>query len=212
MANHRAQSFALLRTVTKVCILTFVLWVGALIVASSSYYFPPQFEFGFLVGREPYFYSWYAVAFYSHVISAPFALLAGLAQSSDTLRRRFPTLHRGVGKFYVLVVLVFVAPSGLAMSTKALGGTSSMLGFASLSVATAASTWMGFTAARQGEFSRHQRWMTRSFILLCSAVLLRFLAAVANRFELDFLTYGAMAWLCWLPSLAVYEIAVRRKK
>lgn len=189
----------------KNCILAFVGLVGAMIVASTSLYFPPQFKFGFLFGRESYFFSWYAVAFYAHVTSAPIALFAGLMQSIDWLRSRFLCLHRRIGYVYVVTVLFFAIPSGLAMSLKADGGIVASLGFAGLAVATFLTTTIGYWKARKGEYDWHKKWMTRSYILVCSAVQLRFMAAIVNYFDVEFITYSAMSWLCWLPSLMLYE-------
>ena len=196
-------------TVTKTCILAFVAVVGILIILTSVAYFPATFEFGFLQGRESYFYSWYAVVFYVHVISSPITLFLGMVQSIDWVRKRYLKLHRSLGYAYVLLVIVFAAPSGLAMSIKAGGGNIAVIGFAALALATGFTTWRGYDAARQGQFVKHQQWMTRSYLLICSAVLLRFIAALTNQFDLK-ITYGAMAWLSWLPSLVIYEFSLSR--
>jgi uncharacterized membrane protein len=196
-------------TVTKTCILTLVTLVGILIVLTSIAYFPPKFGFGFLQGRESYFYSWYAVVFYVHVISSPMSLFLGLVQSIDRVRKRYTKLHRSLGYAYVVMVLFFAAPSGLAMSIKANGSSVAASGFAALALATILATWQGFSAARRGQFIKHRQWMARSYLLICSAVLLRFIAALTNQFGLD-ITYDAMAWLSWLPSMVVYEITLSR--
>lgn len=195
----------------KACILAFVAVVGILIILTSVAYFPPSFEFGFLRGRESYFYSWYAIVFYVHVISSPIALFLGIVQSIDWLRERHLKLHRFLGKAYVIVVIGFTAPSGLAMSIKAEGGGVAVLGFALLALGTGFATWRGFRSARQGRIAKHRQWMTRSYLLICSAVLLRFIAAITNQFELG-ITYGAMAWLSWVPSLAIYEAVLLRRR
>lgn len=210
MANN-SHPAADIWAVTKTCILAFIALVGILIVLTSVGYFPPTFDFGFLKGREAYFYSWYAVAFYIHVISSPITLFLGMVQSVTWVRKRHLTLHRGLGKAYVLLVLFFAAPSGLAMSIKADRDPLAVVGFATLAVATGVTTWLGFIAAKRGGIAKHQQWMTRSYLLICSAVLLRFIAALTNQFELG-LTYGAMAWLSWVPSLLVYEVVLQAQR
>ncbi len=212
MSAQQKQTIACFWTVTKTCILSFIALVGGLIVLTSTAYFPPQFEFGFLIGRQSYFYSWYAVVFYTHVISSPIALFLGLVQSIDWMRNRSRRVHRIFGYGYTIAVLLFAAPSGFAMSVKANGGVSAATAFALLAIWTSVATWRGFRWARRGDFVKHRQWMTRSYLLICSAVLLRFIAAVAAQFELDFLTYGEMAWLSWLPSLLIYEVILRRKR
>ena len=212
MSAQQKQLVDCFWTVTKTCILSFIALVGGLIVLTSFVYFPPRFDFGFLVGRQSYFYSWYAVAFYTHVISSPIALFLGLAQSIHWLRNRSRRVHRTLGYCYVIAVLLFAAPSGFVMSFKANGGVSATTAFALLAIWTSFATWRGFGWARCGDFVKHQQWMTRSYLLICSAVLLRFIAALAAQFELDFITYGEMAWLSWLPSLLIYEVILRWKR
>jgi len=212
MSTEQKQLLACFWTVTKTCILSFIALFGGLIVLTSFAYFPPQFDFGFLIGRQSYFYSWYAVAFYAHVISSPIVLFLGLAQSIAWLRNRSRRVHRMIGYGYTVAVLLFAVPSGLAMSVKANGGVSAATAFALLAIWTSVATWQGFRWARRGDFVKHQQWMTRSYLLICSAVLLRLFAAVAARFELDFVTYSAMAWLSWLPSLLIYEAILRWKR
>ncbi len=205
------QTSVRLWAVTKVCILVFVAIIGILVVLTAFTYFPPQFKFGFLYGREAYFFSWYAVAFYIHIVSSPLALFIGLIQSVDSIRKRSRKFHQALGYSYVCIVLLFTAPSGLAMSTKANGGSSAVFAFAVLAIATFLSTWRGFHAARVGKFTKHRQWMTRSYLLICSAVQLRLIAALCAELKLDYITYDAMAWLSWLPSLLVYETILRTR-
>lgn len=195
-------------TTAKVCILTFVALVGLLIVLTSVAYFPANFSSEFLRGRESYFYSWYAVAFYVHIISSPVALFIGIVQSVARVRNRFPGFHRALGYAYVMLVIGFATPSGLVMSIKAVGGNVSVVGFATLAVATAFTTLKGFNAAQRGQFASHRRWMTRSYLLICSAVMLRFLAALVSHFRLG-ISYAVLAWLSWLPWLLIYEVILK---
>ena len=199
------QRLADLPSVSKACLLTFVSSVAFLIVLSSVKYFPAQFEIGFLVGRESYFYSWYAVAFYAHVISSPIALAICVVQSIRWLRRTRLRLHQRLGKAYVWIVLAVVSPSGLMMATKA-GSAFAIAGFATLAVLLWATTWIAFRHALLGRISQHGQWMMRSFVLMSSAVVLRLLAAIVNTFEIEWIPYGAMAWLSWLPTLLAYEV------
>lgn len=208
MRDAQGHRFRLIQAVIKACVLSLTALVGTLIALTSLNYFPAQFESGFLHQREAYFYSWYAVAFYTHVISAPIALFTGLLQSIHWLRNRSLKLHRSLGKIYVFTVLLFAVPSGLAMALKADGTSIAVVGFATLALATGWSTWLGYRHARLHDIPGHRKWMTRSYVLICSAVTLRFLAAVTNEFELP-IKYDAMAWLNWLPQLLAYEILSR---
>lgn len=199
----------LLRFTIKTCLLAFVAWIGLLIYFSILAYFPPQFSYGFLEGRQDYFYGWYAAAFYIHIISAPAVLLIGLIQSITWVRNRYPKLHRYVGLTYVWITLLFAMPSGLAMSLKTPGGVTAALPFAVLGVATISTTTIGLISAKRHRYDQHQRWMTRSFLLMCSAVTLRMLAETVNYFGLGgYVSYAMLAWLSWVPALIVYEVAL----
>jgi hypothetical protein len=87
------------------------------------------------------------------------------------------------------VVLLVLVPSGLVMSAFAATGVVAGLGFATLAVATAACAVLGWRAAMQRRFAAHEAWMTRLFILLCSAVVLRLIAGMAflARFDANWL-------------------------
>ncbi len=101
-------------------------------------YFPPNFRSDFLLGRDAYFFGLYQWAFYAHILSGPFTLIAGLLLLSDSLRLRAPQWHRRLGKVQILVVLLVLAPSGLWMARYAITGAVAAVGFAVLAVATAA--------------------------------------------------------------------------
>ena len=169
-------------------------------------YLPPDFSSDFLVGREASFRGGYRWAFYAHLVAGPVALLLGLALMSATVRRRAPAWHRALGRMQVGVVLLLLVPSGLVMSAFAATGVFAGLGFATLAVATAACAVLGWRAAVQRRFAVHEAWMTRLFILLGSAVVLRLIAGVAALagYEADWL-YPASAWASWLGPLAAHE-------
>jgi len=169
-------------------------------------YLPPDFTSDFLLGRDADFYGGYQWAFYAHLAAGPVTLLLGLGLMSQGLRRRLPAWHRGLGRVQVAVVLLALAPSGLVMSAHAATGAIAGLGFAALSVATAACAGLGWRAAVQRRFATHETWMTRLFVLLCSAVVLRLMAGLAYlaSFDADWL-YPAAAWASWLVPLIAHE-------
>jgi hypothetical protein len=169
-------------------------------------YLPPDFSSDFLVGREASFRGGYRWAFYAHLVAGPVALLLGLALMSATVRRRAPAWHRALGRMQVGVVLLVLVPSGLVMSAFAATGVVAGLGFATLAVATAACAVLGWRAAMQRRFAAHEAWMTRLFILLCSAVVLRLIAGMAflARFDANWL-YPVSAWASWLGPLGAHE-------
>jgi uncharacterized membrane protein len=173
-------------------------------------YFPPNFNADFLLGRERYFWGSYAIAFYVHLLSGPPALVLGLILLSPQFRNSFPGWHRRLGRVQVLNVLFLVAPSGLGMAYYALTGRIAAVGLGLLAIATAGCVACGWRAAVHRNFASHQRWMTRTFVLLSSAVVIRIsggLATVAGWDEPW--VYTCSAWLSWLIPLAVYEVGCR---
>lgn len=187
-----------------------VLKVVVVVLLSYPGYFPPDFETDFLRGRETSFRGSYGIAFAAHVLAGPPSLVMGLWLLSDGARRKRPDLHRMVGRVYIAVVLVALAPSGLRMSWEAQGGTIAGLGFATLAVATGFSAWLGWRAAVARRFDVHGRWMTRLYLLLLSAVILRAMGGVTEfvGIESDW-PYQAAAWMSWVGPLVVWELIIR---
>ena len=168
-------------------------------------YFPPNFQSDFLLGRDTYFFGPYRWAFYAHIISGPFSLIAGLVLLSDAVRRRYASFHRRLGRLQVACVLVLVAPSGLWMAWYAATGAVAAAGFASLAVATAICVCAGWRAAVRRRFDEHRRWMLRCFVLLCSAVVLRVIGGLSDVLGVEW-TYPFAAWVSWLVPIVILEL------
>ena len=196
----------------KVVASMFILAVSYFILAQYGNYLPPNFSVGFLVLHADRFSPVYAVGFYAHILAAPVALFCGMFQFSKRLRVKLTTAHRFLGKIYAVCVLGFVAPGGAIMSIQAYGGPVSKVGFFFLSVLTWFFTLAGWRTAKQHRFTEHADWMVRSYLLLCSAVLLRCFGEAATRLELEpEKAYIVSSWLTWVPSLIAFEWIRRRR-
>lgn len=184
-----------------------MLYIGALIVTPFPHYIPPDFERGFLRNKEAFFYSTlYGFGFFAHITSAPLALLVGTVQLSRTIRMQWPAFHRRLGQFYVGLVLLCLAPGGFLMALRAYGQLSGQICFAVLSVAIWASTAMAWREALVRRFASHERWMLRSYTLMCSAILLRLISFCLSHFQLSHLfRYQLAAWLSWVPAILFLE-------
>ncbi len=199
-----------------VSVLVLALWllgVKTLLAILVSYrnYFPPDFASDFLRGREAAFQGIYREAFYLHILSGPVALLLGSLLLSRSFRSRFPRLHRALGRAQIAVILLMVVPSGLWMAGYAESGTVAGLGFGFLAVATGGCTALGWKAAIVRRFDVHQRWMTRCFVLLCSAITLRLIGGLGTivGWESPWF-YALAAWVSWLIPLACWELFAPR--
>lgn len=171
-------------------------------------YVPFRSDVAFLAIKKDYTpYLHYRIAFFIHVFSSIFVLIAGFTQFSDQLRQRFPLLHRRSGWFYVVVVLFLSGPSGFIIGLYANGGTSSRIAFCLLAVFWIFFTIQAIRAAIKKKFALHRQWMIRSFALSLSAITLRawkyILVAIFEPKPMD--VYQMVAWLGWVLNLIVAE-------
>ncbi len=126
------------------------------IVSNYPDYFPPNFDADFLLGREGHLHGTYAIAFYTHIVSTPFALVNGLVLMNESLRRSFPVQHRWLGRLQVSVILFLLVPSGLWMSAYTLSGRVAGSGFAFLALTTGFCVIMGWRRAVEKNFKAHR--------------------------------------------------------
>ncbi len=178
------------------------------------WYFPPDFDSSaFLSGRRYTFVGTYRAAFYTHILSGPFAILFGVLLMLTGGRPKSLKLHRFAGRLQMLIVLTVVVPSGLLMAQQAYAGPVAVYGFTSLSIATGSCAGFALYFARTHNVKRHRVWATRCFVLLASVLLLRVVSGAAIVMQLDSESFYRMnAWLSWLVPMAAYETWLRRKK
>ena len=179
-------SSTILRQLLAAAIVLLIVKVTVEVMLGYVNYFPPNFSTGFLNGRDHYFFGPYRWAFYLHIVSGPPALLLGLLLISERFRGRFPVWHRNLGRIHTANVLLVLAPSGLWMARYTATGTAAAVGFTILSVLTGLCIALGWRAAVARQFAIHRRWMWRSFLLLCSAVVLRLFGGIGVLFEVPY--------------------------
>lgn len=176
------------------------------IVYEYRNYFPPNFSADFLLGRRSYFYGFYSLAFYTHILSGPLAILGGLFLIPQRFRVRYSMAHRIVGRVQVLLILlVSLSGSLMACYTDPMwpAGTS----FAVLSIVTFCSGLLGLKAILNRQVRSHQTWMQRSYALLCSAIVLRVMGGITTATGLSSTSwsYSLTAWASWLVPLVAFE-------
>jgi len=184
-----------------------VIRVTASVVANYRRYLPPDFSSDFLYGRERDFLGSYPWPFYVHIVSGPVVLLLGLILVSTGVRLRFRRWHRALGRLQVYLVLLLVTPSGLWMAFYAEAGGFAGAGLASLAILTAVCTTLGARAASLRRFGEHRDWMLRSYLLLCSAVIIRLIGGLSLVLELTaWWIAPAAPWISWIIPLACFEV------
>ncbi|GAB4412900.1 MAG: DUF2306 domain-containing protein [Bacteroidia bacterium] len=150
-------------------------------------------------------------AFYVHVFTSMFALVAGFTQFSRGVLRRYRSLHRWMGRLYVGVILLLSGPAGFVMALYANGGWLSQLAFTLLSLAWLYTTAQAYRQALRRDWAAHRAWMVRSYALTLSALTLRawklLIVWVFRPHPMD--VYLLVAWLGWLPNLVLAEAWLR---
>ncbi len=186
--------------------------VLAIVIAglSLSYLYLPPGEMRFVEQRAAFADQLWAIRL--HAAGGILALLLGPLQFVHALRRRRPALHRWLGRCYLAAILVGVI-GALGLAPSAFGGLTSTLGFALLAVAWAATGILAYWRIRARDIDGHRRWMMLSYALTFAAVTLRIELLILMAAGVDHETaYRTVAWLCWVPNLAVMAAWLRHER
>lgn len=178
-------------------------------MVKSLDYFQGDLSKGFLIDKERIFH-WYRYFLYAHAIGAPIALLSGVFQFSFQTSK----IHRQIGKVYILSVLLLAIPGALLMSFYAIGGLVSTVNFLAMTVLWGYFTYKAYEQIKTGNISAHRTFMTRSFILTNSAILIRVLSYFNHNYPIVEIETGyiLIAILSWVPALFIFEMLIMAKK
>jgi uncharacterized membrane protein len=144
-----------------------------------------------------------------HVAGAATALLVGPIQFLPWVRRRFPALHRTLGRIYVIGCLVG-GVGGLVMAFGTLAGPIATVGFAGLAVCWIIANVQGWRLAMARRFEEHRAWMLRSFAMTFAAVTLRLYIVALPMLGMSYIdAYRAASFLAWIPNLILVELYLR---
>jgi uncharacterized membrane protein len=149
---------------------------------------------------------------YVHVFASSVALILGPLQFWARLRAARPALHRWLGRCYLGIGILVGGLAGLLIASYAHGGPVARLGFACLALAWLYTGLRAYRAIRARDLAAHRRWMIRNFALTFAAVTLRLWLPASVVSGVPFgIAYAIVAWLCWLPNLAVAEWMLGRE-
>jgi len=172
-------------------------------------------DIGFLRFKQDYLHiKLWKVAFYTHVFTSIFTLVAGLTQFSNEVLRNHKKLHRAIGKLYVIAVVFINFPAGMVMAIYANGGITSKIAFVILDSLWCLFTIKAFLAIKKRDIITHKQFMMRSYALTLSAVALRsWQYIISHTIVIDPATlYKIDAWLGFVPNLIFAEWLIRRKQ
>ena len=199
------------KNIFKLFLLTALAFFSFLMLRIIFLYIPVQTDIAFLQFKQSYINirEW-RIAFFVHVFSSLFALLAGFTQFSKWVLKNKPKFHRAIGYSYVINVLMITGPAGLLMSFYANGGIGSRIAFILLSVLWISFTAMALYCALKRKFRAHRIFMIRSYALTLSAITLRiWKVLLANYTEIHPMDrYRIIAWLGWVLNLLVAELII----
>ncbi|MCW3083312.1 MAG: hypothetical protein JWP12_678 [Bacteroidetes bacterium] len=202
-------------SVFKTTLVYLLLCTGTFLMARTiSRYDTFDDHAGFLSVKQEYIHiTVWKIAFYIHVFSSIFTLLAGFTQFSTYLQTHYRKLHRLIGKIYVLDILIINFPAALIMAYYANGFLPSKIAFFILDCLWFWFTLKAFTEARKGNISSHKKYMIRSYALTCSAIALRtWKLILSHTFTIDPVSlYMIDAWLGFVPNLLLAEYIIRKK-
>ncbi len=187
-----------------------VAWVGMTILSVGIAIFSYRYLFAAgpmppVIASNSRFGPWIVI----HAAGAATALLVGPVQFLSALRQNKPFLHRILGRIYVAGCLIG-GVSALVLATGVSTGPVTGIGFGTLGVAWLLTTGVALRAVLSGRIASHRRWMVRSFALTLAAVTLRIYLPLSDVLGIGFAaSYPVIAWLCWVPNMALAEWYLR---
>jgi len=152
------------------------------------------------------------LAAFMHLAGAAVAIAVGPFQLNARLRNRFISVHRWMGRSYVVGVLIG-GLGGLVLAPLAQFGLPSRVGFGLLAVLWLTATAQAYRYIRARNQPLHRRWMIRSYALTFAAVTLRIYLPLSQVYGIPFEpAYQTIAWLCWVPNLIAAEWLILRQR
>lgn len=206
-------TFIVMRAYGDYFLLILLAFFSALMLQITLQYIPVRTDAAFLQIKQEYIdiIPW-RIAFFIHVFTSMFVLIAGFTQFSNYILQRYKKLHRIIGKLYVIDILFITGPSSFIMALLANGGIPSRIAFTTLSVLWMFTTAKAWQTAKARQITQHKHWMMRSYALTLSAITLRgwkwLLIALFHLRPLD--TYMIVAWMGFVPNLVFVEWRIRR--
>ena len=150
-------------------------------------------------------------AFYTHIFLGGIALLTGWSQFNTRIRNKYISVHKILGKVYVIVCIIS-GSAGLYISFFATGGWIASWGFGALAIFWLITTSKAYLTIRNGEIDNHKMWMIRSYALTFAAVTLRIWLPLGQILQFDFIeAYRVIAWLCWVPNLIIAQWIISKQ-
>ncbi len=165
------------------------------------------------------------VGLFVHIFSGGLALILSPFQFLSRLRSRKPTLHRWMGRIYLISILLG-GLSAFIIAPGMISGLVGEVGLMSLAVLWLWTGWNAYSSIRKGDVKSHREWMIRSFALTFAAATLRLWLGTLIATQLPFLqtkyagdfdalfveVYRVVMWLSWVPNIIVAEMIIQCRR
>ena len=189
----------------------FLLYFTYLMLLITLQYIPARLGVAFLITKEDVTgLLYYRIAFFAHVYTGIFVLIAGMLQFPAIIRNKYPKLHRRSGWVYAFLIILVTGPAGLIMGIYGNGGLISQSAFCILALLWIFFTLKAVLAARARQFAVHKAWMYRSYALTLSAISLRLwrwiFVLLFQPKPMD--VYHVVSWLGWMGNLLIAELII----
>lgn len=158
------------------------------------------------------------VAIGLHFFAGGVILVLGCVQLIAPLRARYPAVHRGLGRVYVVAAgLAGIGGLGFILAKGTVGGPVMSAGFGLYGVLMVVCAFQTYRHARARRIERHRAWALRLFALALGSWLYRMdygfwlllFGAVGHTEDFHGPFDQVMSFLFYLPNLVVVEAFLR---
>ncbi len=198
----------MIKNLFKILLAVFATLVGLY----PAIYFLIDRKFGLLQSKSEITLSdvFWNTGFYTHIILGGLALLIGWIQFNRKIRTTKMSLHRKIGKLYIIFSLLS-ATASFYIALYATGGIITTLGFISLGIIWFYTTLNAYIHIRNKRIASHQKMMIYSYAACFAAVTLRIWLPLLTILFHDFIiAYRIVAYLCWIPNLIFAYFITKR--
>ena len=192
---------------------TRLLWIGVILLALVFIFMHAIQYFGFdpeVFGR----YWPYKYLLIGHVGGGILALVIGPFQFSSSFRNKYLSIHRLIGKVYIIAILI----GSFCAVTLAFTVAMDVHWTWALSLIGLAFPWticvlMAFRSIRLRRITTHREWMTRSYVVTFAFITFRILNDYIMADMGTFIERGPTAiWISWSVPLLVAEVFIQWNK
>jgi hypothetical protein len=198
----------MIKKISRALMIVFAVLIG---LYPAVYFFIDR-KFGLLSSKSDALLTniFWNMGFYVHIVAGGIALLVGWIQFNTKFRNLRISLHRKIGKVYIVSVLLS-STAGIGIAFFATGGILSSLGFICLGLVWFCTTLKSYISIRKKQIEQHQKMMIYSYAACFAAVTLRIWLPLLTIGIGNFTTaYTLTAWLCWVPNIAAAYLISKR--